>query len=53
MEVIKENVALLSNFEVLDLVRDIQSGANFHHRSGKQPNPLATITYDTIFLLLF
>uniref|UniRef100_A0A2C9JPI7 DNA-directed RNA polymerase III subunit RPC9 n=2 Tax=Biomphalaria glabrata TaxID=6526 RepID=A0A2C9JPI7_BIOGL len=47
MEVKSENYAMLSNFEVLGLLRDIQAG-----RGQKKPNKyqsnLATITYETI-----
>ena len=47
MEVCSENHAMLCNFEVLSLLRDIQAG-----RGQKKPNKhqtnLATITYETI-----
>lgn len=47
MEVESENHGMLSNFEVLGLLRDIQAG-----RGQKKPNKyqtnLATITYETI-----
>lgn len=47
MEVISENHAMLSNYEVLDLLKDIQAG-----KGQKKPNKfltnLATITYETI-----
>ncbi|KAH9504194.1 hypothetical protein Btru_065272 [Bulinus truncatus] len=47
MEVKNDNYAMLSNFEVLGLLRDIQAG-----RGQKKPNKyqtnLATITYETI-----
>lgn len=47
MEVKSENHAMLSNFEVLGLLKDIQAG-----RGQKKPNKyqtnLATITYETI-----
>ncbi|GFN94088.1 DNA-directed RNA polymerase iii subunit rpc9 [Plakobranchus ocellatus] len=47
MEVSSENHAMLCNFEVLSLLRDIQAG-----RGQKKPNKhqtnLATITYETI-----
>jgi hypothetical protein len=48
MEVVNENVALLSNLEVLTLLRDIQAGQNGQQKPGKHQQSLATIVYETM-----
>ena len=47
MEVKSEKHAMLSNFEVLGLLKDIQSG-NGQKKPNKFQTNLATITYETI-----
>lgn len=48
MEVVNENVALLSNLEVLTLLRDIQAGQGGQQKPGKHQQSLATIVYETV-----
>ncbi|XP_063974247.1 DNA-directed RNA polymerase III subunit RPC9 [Diachasmimorpha longicaudata] len=43
MEVLKENSAYLSNFEVLDILKQIKG-----NKKHKSRNQLATITYQTV-----
>jgi DNA-directed RNA polymerase subunit F len=47
MEVINENSAMLSNFEVYSLLTDIQAGRG-QNKPNKHQQQLATITYETI-----
>ncbi|XP_062612511.1 DNA-directed RNA polymerase III subunit RPC9-like [Saccostrea cucullata] len=47
MEVVRENSAMLSNFEVYSLLTDIQAGRG-QNKPNKQQQQLATITYETI-----
>ena len=48
MEVKNENVALLSNLEVLMLLKDIQAGRNNQQKPNKHHQNLGTITYETV-----
>ncbi|XP_076440291.1 DNA-directed RNA polymerase III subunit RPC9-like [Babylonia areolata] len=48
MEVKNENSALLSNQEVLMLLKDIQAGRNDQQKPNKHQQNLGTITYETI-----
>lgn len=48
MEVVNENVALLSNLEVLTLLKDIQAGRGGQQKPAKHQQSLATIVYETI-----
>lgn len=47
MEVVNENSAMLSNFEVYGLLTDIQAGRG-QNKPNKHQQQLATITYETI-----
>lgn len=47
MEVIKENAATLSNYEVYKFLQDIQAGRG-QKKPGKNQQNLSTITYETI-----
>ncbi|XP_064624556.1 DNA-directed RNA polymerase III subunit RPC9-like [Lineus longissimus] len=47
MEVINENAALLSNYEVLHLLTDLQAGENGQKKPNKYLQNLATISYET------
>jgi len=48
MEIVNESAALLSNFEVLALLKDISSGKNGQRKPGKKEKNVATITYSTL-----
>ncbi|KAL8571889.1 hypothetical protein ACOMHN_011481 [Nucella lapillus] len=48
MEVKNSNVALLSNLEVLMLLKDIQAGRNNQQKPTKDQQNLGTITYETL-----
>lgn len=47
MDVINENSALLSNYEVYKLLDDIQNGRNGQKKPNKYLTSLATITFET------
>lgn len=47
MEVLNDNSAMLSNYEVYSLLSDIQSGKG-HKKPNKNQQNLATITYETM-----
>ena len=46
MEVIDSNLSVLSNFEVLTLLKDIQAGQNDQSKPNRNQQNLATITYE-------
>jgi DNA-directed RNA polymerase subunit F len=48
MQVINDNSAVLSNYEVFSLLQDIQSGSNGQRKPGNGQQQLATITYETV-----
>lgn len=48
MEVIDENAAKLSNYEVYSLLKDIQSGTNGQKKPSKHQQHLATVSYSTL-----
>ncbi|KAK7100924.1 DNA-directed RNA polymerase III subunit RPC9-like [Littorina saxatilis] len=48
MEVINENAGLLSNLEVLLLLKDVQAGRNNQQKPNKDQQNLGTITYETV-----
>ena len=48
MQVVNENSALLSNYEVFSLLSDIQRGANGQRKPANDQNQLATVTYETL-----
>jgi len=48
MEVVNDNAAVLSNFEVFSLLNDIQQGTNDQKKPNKFLQNLATISYETI-----
>lgn len=48
MQVINENSALLSNYEVFSLLSDIQRGTNGQRKPANDQNQLATVTYETL-----
>lgn len=48
MEVLDENVAMLSNNEVLHLLKDIQSGTKGQKKPKRKQQNLATISYSTL-----
>ncbi|KAK2142612.1 hypothetical protein LSH36_933g00035 [Paralvinella palmiformis] len=48
MEVIDENAAKLSNYEVYSLLKDIQSGTNGQKKPTKHQQHLATVSYSTL-----
>ncbi len=45
---VDENAAKLSNFEVFQLLRDIESGTNGQKKPNKAQQNLATISYSTL-----
>lgn len=51
MEVINDNSAMLSNYEVYNLLQDIQTGKNGQQKPNKFQNNLATISYSTLKFL--
>ena len=51
MEVIDDNAALLSNYEVYSLLQDIQGGKNGQKKPNKSQNNLSTILYSTLKVL--
>lgn len=48
MEVIDENAGMVSNFEVLEVLKDIKEGVSGHRKPGKNQTNLATILYSTL-----
>lgn len=48
MEVVNENSALLSNYEVYTFLSDIQNGRNGQQKPNKYLTSLATITFETL-----
>ncbi len=48
MEVIDDNAAMLSNFEVYTQLKEIQSEQSRHRRTNKHQQHLATILYSTL-----
>jgi len=48
MEVIDENAGMISNFEVLEVLKDIKEGVSGHKKPGKNQTNLATILYSTL-----
>ena len=48
MEVKNERAALLSNYEVYTLLKDIQTGQNGQQKPGSNQKNLATISYETL-----
>lgn len=48
MEVIDENAGMISNFEVLEVLKDIKDGVSGHKKPGKNQTNLATILYSTL-----
>lgn len=48
MEVVNETCAMLSNYEVLSLMEDIQRGQNNQKKPSQHQTHLATISYSTI-----
>jgi hypothetical protein len=48
MEVVNENAALLSNYDVFSLLTDLQAGENGQKKPNKFLQNLATISYETI-----
>ena len=48
MEVLNDNAALLSNYEVYSLLQDIQAGKNGQKKPNKSQNNLSTIVYSTL-----
>lgn len=48
MEVIDENAATLSNYEVFTLLNDIRNGQQGQKKPSKHQQHLATITYSTL-----
>lgn len=48
MEVKNPNEALLSNLDVMRLLKDIQAGRNGHQKPTKDQQNLGTITYETL-----
>lgn len=48
MEVVNESAALLSNYEVLTLLEDINEGKNGHKKPNNQQQNLATVCYETL-----
>lgn len=51
MEVVNENAALLSNYDVFNLLNDLQAGENGQKKPNKFLQNLATISYETIKFL--
>jgi len=48
MEVVSECAALLSNYEVISLLEDINKGKNGHKKPNSQQQNLATVCYETL-----
>ena len=48
MEIINENSAMLSNYEMYTLLNDIQTGQNSQKKPSKHQKHLATISYSTL-----
>lgn len=48
MEVIDEHAGMISNFEVLEVLKDIKDGVSGHKKPGKNQTNLATILYSTL-----
>ena len=48
MEIVNENCALLSNYEVFSLLTDIQKGENGQKKPNKYLTSLATVTFETV-----
>ena len=48
MEVVDDNAGMISNFEVLQLLKDVQSGEGGYRKPGKSQQHLATILYSTL-----
>lgn len=48
MEIIQESAYMLSNFEVCELLNDIQEGKNGQKKPNKFLNNLATLSYETL-----
>ena len=48
MEVLNETASMLSNYEVLSLLKDISRGQNGQRKPNNSQQNLATITYSTI-----
>ena len=48
MEVVDDHAAMLSNFEVYELLRELQENQRSNKKSNKSQQPLATILYSTL-----
>ena len=51
MEIINDNAAMLSNFEVYTLLQDIENGRNGQQKPTLSQNNLSTISYSTVKFL--
>ncbi|XP_071945332.1 DNA-directed RNA polymerase III subunit RPC9-like [Antedon mediterranea] len=48
MEIVDENSAMLSNYEVLTLLKELQSQGDGKRKGNKMHQNLATVSYETI-----